>query len=508
MNYSQVRRVSVALIVAVTSVGVVTRAAGQAVNVVVVTASGPVVGSVRGGIAAFKGIPYAAPPTGARRWQAPAPAIPWNSPLVAADYGASCPQRLPIRGAPTGSRANTVNEDCLTLNIWTPAPHAGALPVMIWMHGGGNIEGTASRTLYDGGNFARDSVVLVSFNYRLGLLGFFAHPALTREAGATPTANFGLLDQLAAIRWVRRNIAAFGGDTSNITIFGESAGGQDVLALLTSRMARGLFARAIAESPGGGWQRAPTLAEAERAGVQLAASLGVNTASASDALRALPVDSLVAHADADTGPIIDGQLLTEPPLQAFADGQADAVPLIIGTNSDEGSLLGDMAHPAALFPRRLDGPALAAVRALYGAPASTDAAFAALLFRDAYFAGPVRRIATHEARNAPVYLYRFDYVVTPFRASRLGATHGSELPFVFGNWPIPLRIPADQAMQAAMHDCWVAFARRGAPVCAGLPGWSAYQPANGELMLINNTPGMQDNPVAAVLDRLDSLMHR
>ncbi len=488
--------------------GRATIAAAQATSVVVVTANGPVIGTVTGGVAAFKGIPFAAPPIGARRWQAPAPALPWARPLMASDYGMSCPQTLPIRGAPAGSRANSTSEDCLTLNIWTPVPRAGPLPVMIWIHGGGNIDGTSGRTLYDGHNFAHDDVVLVSFNYRLGRLGFFAHPALTRAADGQLTANFGLLDQLAAIRWVRRNVAAFGGDTTNITVFGESAGGQDVVALLASPRAHGLFAQAIAESPGGGWQRPPTLTEAEHAGVALATSLGLGPGATIDELRALPVDSLLAHADESVGPIIDGKLLTEAPEQAFVDGHAAAVPLMIGTNSDEGSLLGPDVHAASLLPQRLDGPALAGIRALYGAAASDDAAFARLLFRDAYFAEPVRWIADHASPRAPVYLYRFDYVVAPFRSSRPGATHGSELPFVFGNWPIPLMIPADRSMQAAMHDCWVAFARTAAPTCSGLPGWTKYQPASGELMWITETPAMHDNPVSAVLDRLESLLRR
>lgn len=472
------------------------------------TETGMVTGNVGDGIASFKGIPYATPPVDSLRWRAPRPAASWPQPLIANDYGPSCTQPLPVRGVPAGSRAGTASEDCLTLNVWTLVRHDRPLPVMIWIHGGANTEGTSGRTLYDGGHFARDSVILVSVNYRLGLLGFFAHPSLAREAGSEITANFGLLDQLAAIRWVRRNIAVFGGDTNNITVFGESAGGQDIVALLATAPMHGLVQKAIAESPANGWGDPPTLAVAEREGAQLATKAGLSGATATlEQLRAVPATSLVKLASLDnTRPILDGKLLTEPPLTAFANGHAADVPLIIGTNSNEGSLIPATARAGLIFPRLLNLTALAEIRTHYD-PSTDDAAFARLLFRDGFFAGPVRWIADHGAAGAPVFLYRFDHVVTQWRATRPGAGHGSELPFVFQNWSDPPTDPADKAVDQAMHSCWVAFAKAGAPTCAGLPNWTPYQPAEGKLMLISGDPGMRSNPVAALLDLLEQRLH-
>jgi para-nitrobenzyl esterase len=486
------------------------RASAQATAtapITIATASGSVTGTAAAGIAAFKGIPYAAPPIGPLRWRAPQPVSPWRQPLSVNDFGASCTQPLPIRGAPAGSKSATVSEDCLTLNIWAPVTHPRPLPVMVWIHGGANTEGTSGRTLYDGTPFARDSVVLVSLNYRLGLFGFYAHPALSREAAGEPTANYGILDQLAAIRWVRRNIAAFGGDTNAITVFGESAGGQDIVALLASPMMRGLVQRAIIESPGGGPLAPPALAAGEAAGTALAARMGLGANATVAELRAVAAATLLPLTDDVMGPVIDGKLLQEAPLVAVANGHFAPIPLIIGTNSDEGSLIAGTAQ-SAMAIRWFDAATLGQLRTLYASTAPDDATFARDLFRDAYFAEPVRWIASHAVARAPVYLYRFDFVVTPFRASRPGASHGSELPFVFDNWPIPLLIAEDKVIDSGMHGCWVAFAKSGKPDCAGLPGWTAYRPADGRLMLITGAPAMHDNPVGSILDILQRSLQR
>jgi para-nitrobenzyl esterase len=378
---------------------------------------------------------------------------------------------------------------------------------MVWLHGGGNVEGSAARTLYDGAAFARDSVVFVSVDYRLGLLGFFAHPSLTAAAGTEPAANFGLQDQVAALEWVKRNVAQFGGDPANVTVFGESAGGEDIRNLMNMPAARGLFERAIIESGGGGWQNPPTMREAENAGAAVATALrlpGSNTTVAQ--LRGVPAESILALGDSLlTGPIVDGKVLLKPPLAGFADGSAMDVPLIVGTNSEEGSLLTEAPAFGALFPR-INPANLARLRASYGAAATADSDFTKLLFRDGYFAGPSRAIARRKA-SAPTWLYRFDYVLSVLRRTRAGATHGSELPYVFTNWPLPLVIPGDRHIQNVMHGCWVAFARTGEPQCAGMPAWPRYDAITDRLMLIGDTLAAAPNPAGPVLDILAQLLH-
>ncbi|MBD5656108.1 MAG: carboxylesterase family protein, partial [Candidatus Eremiobacteraeota bacterium] len=232
--------------------------------------SGVLAGVASGPVVAYKGIPYAAPPVGERRWRPPAAARPWSGVRRAADYGASCIQANAPQYVEAGSRAATLSEDCLTLNVWTPVTRASALPVMVWLHGGANVAGAGSERFYDATAFARDGAIAVTLNYRLGLFGFFAHKTLTDEAGNGDTANFGLLDQISALRWVHANISAFGGDPADVTIFGESAGGEDALVLATSAAATGLFRRAIGESASDIWEPLPTLAQASARGAKVA----------------------------------------------------------------------------------------------------------------------------------------------------------------------------------------------------------------------------------------------
>ena len=423
--------------------------------------SGELIGTEANGVFAFKGIPYAAPPIGELRWRAPQLPEPWHTARSSEDYGHSCPQRSPPeRVAPT-SQGATTSEDCLTLNVWTPMRSQQLLPVMVWIHGGGNSAGTSAQTYYDGTSFARDGVVLVSFNYRLGALGFFTHPALQG-------ANFGLLDQLAALAWVKRNIGAFGGDPNNITVFGESAGGTDILMLMTARPAAGAFQKAIVES-GGWWNYIRDLPEAQKAGAATATQWGLPGAAASAAqLRALAADALNNTADPG-GFVIDHDLLTESPQAVIEHGRALDIPLIIGTNSNEGSLVSPDT-PAAEVVGELSGPDFEQLKSLYGAPA----ALAPLLFRDAHFSMPARWIAAREAKGAPVYLYRFDYVASFLRHRRSGASHGSEIPFVFATWPDFRLDAADQHMTQTLHGCWVAFARTGRPACPQAPPWPAF----------------------------------
>ncbi len=470
---------------------------------------GAIVGTSDSGVAKFLGVPYVAPPVGTNRWRAPQPVVPWSGEREATNYTASCPQALPIRGVPPGTKAATISEDCLGLNVWAPAELSGRHPVMVWIHGGGNDEGTASRPLYDGSAFARDGIVLVSFNYRVGLLGFFAHPALTRDAGSEPTANYGVLDQLAALRWVRRNIAAFGGDTSNVTVFGESAGGEDIRVLMASPLARGLFQRAVIESGGGGWAENASLADGESGGVKVAAAMGLHGEVTAAELRALPLDTvLAAQRAAIVDPIVDGRLLTELPLDAIAAGRAASVPLIIGTNSDEGSLLGAGIPLSQVFPVIPPGAA-DSLRAIYGSVSDSDQGLARLAFRDGYFAGPSRWIALH--RTAPTYVYRFDYVMTILRRRMTGVPHGFELPFVFEQWDTPFVSAEDRAVSVVVHGCWVAFAKTGVPGCrvaagSGLVTWPRYSARDQRWMVFGDSAVVTVDSSAAVLDRLQRVL--
>lgn len=450
---------------------------------IVQTPNGAIEGvAVNETVVAFKGIRYALPPVGALRWRPAQPATAFTGTVKATDFGPACIQKTKLTKeeiAAYGALPAEISEDCLSLNIWAPLKHDAPLPVMVWIHGGGFVAGASSLGYYDGTNFARDGVILVSINYRLGLLGFFAHPALDAAGGADEAhGNYGLTDQLEALRWVQRNITSFGGDPSNVTVFGESAGGMSVLSLLAAPSSKGLFARAIIES-GLGWHKVRTLSEAEADGVKIATSLGLSgTAATVDALRATSPDALVAVTPPEgNGPLIDGQILRQPLTVAFSKGEIQHVPIMIGTNSNEGTLLRPPA--AAKLLADLPPTVVAGARAYYGAPATDDYALARRLFRDAVFTAPARWIARHVGTSDPAYLYHFDYVASYFRAKSDGVAHGFEIPFVFDSWKhIPhaslILSGEDKAETALVHSCWVSFAKTGQPACAGGPTWPRY----------------------------------
>ncbi|MGH6972888.1 MAG: carboxylesterase/lipase family protein, partial [Caulobacteraceae bacterium] len=424
-------------------------AATPATGLKVHTDKGWVAGQVEGPARVFRAIPYAAPPVGPLRWRAPQPAKPWAGVRPALTDGPACPQRVIPGRYNLGGYQGPISEDCLTLDVFAPR-HARRAPVMVWIFGGGDVAGADSIAPNDGRFFARDGVVLVAMNYRLGALGFFAHPALTREASASqPLANYGLMDQIAALNWVRRNIAAFGGDPDNVTIFGESAGGANVLALMVAPSARGLFEKATVQS-GGGWGRPFTLADAEKAGVGLAEKLGLPEDATAAQLRALPVDKIVA-AERRAGPIVDGRLLRETAAEGFAKGDEARAPLIIGSNTWEASLLPRSdyaAYAAAASP---------ALRAAYPKDASDPAKLAQDLFTDGVMGAPARWFAAKS--KAPAWLYEFSYVRVAKRGKIPGANHTSENPYVFDTQTIipgysKEIVPEDRAVAAFMHSCW------------------------------------------------------
>ena len=408
----------------------------------------------------------------------------------------------PSEAAPGGT--TTPSEDCLYLNVWTPTgSHGKHFPVMVWIYGGGFLNGGASPAVYDGTAFAQRGVVIVTFNYRLGRFGFFAHPALTDEELDGPRGNYGYMDQIAALKWVRRNIAAFGGDPERVTIFGESAGASSVLTLMTSQMARGLFAQAIVESGGGRDGKYPRYLRdrdskpgsppsGEAVGIAFAKSKNITgvDAAALKALRAQPADAIVddlniitrrtANSTAYTypGPMVDGSLVSAGAQQIYEAGQQAKIPLIIGANDN------DLAYP--------QGNTVAELLSVFGAQSerakqlydpdnkSNVHDIGIRVASDRAEVEPARHVARVLTKQGqPVYLYRFSYVATSMRDQWPGATHASEVPYVFDT--VKARYgaaltPADEAMAKAIIDRWVAFAKTGKPEVAGGPAWKPFDP--------------------------------
>ncbi len=469
--------------------------------------SGRLRGVVENEVAIYRDIPFAAPPVGALRWQPPAPMPHWAGVRDASNFGPVCPQ--PVRpGRGRGVQVETQSEDCLKANVWAPVG-AHNLPVMVWIHGGAHRTGAASFPYFEGSGLARQGVVLVTVDYRLGLLGYFAHPALTAEASSDASlGNYGFMDQIAALEWVQRNIAAFGGDPNRVTIFGESAGGASIIYLLTSPRARGLFQQAIVES-GGGLQRPSTLAVEERQGVSAATRIGLPENATAAQLRALPserwVEALGQIRDLGFGPFIDGRLITEAPSQAFAEHRDADVPLIIGANDNEASLFSEVGGGGSDRALANIGPRL---RALYGDV--SDAEFQRLAMGDAIFVGPAAWIASQTSNGAPSYLYHFTYVPERLRGRVPGARHGGELPYVFQTLDqIPFSAnPSDQdrAFAAMISSCWVSFAKAGHPVCSNGPAWPAYSSQTDQLMVFGPTSQVTQQPRRAAIDVLLATM--
>lgn len=456
--------------------------------------SGRLAGVVEGNVVSFKGVPYAAPPVGDLRWRAPQRVGTWRGVRTADRFGAVCQQK--VNPADNGVGSQPASEDCLTLNVWTPAMRSvSKLPVMLWIHGGGYVAGSGTAALYDGTRLAAQGVVVVTINYRLGRFGFFAHPALTRENPAGPLGNYALMDQIAALEWVARNIAAFGGDPGNVTIFGESSGGAAVNRLMISPAARGLFHKAISQS-GLGRERSPHLnrtgangmSSAEEQGSVFAATLGVTDGDAA-ALRAIPAETLIAGADPNPmwggGPIIDGQLLREDVADAFARGAQARVPYVLGSNAFE--LPG--VTPAAPW---VFGEALTLTpreRADLIKAYGSEESFNTNIMSDFYFTEPARALARFHARSgAPAYLYRFSVLSDSVRAKFAGAPHASERQYVFRTltaspWPTG---PMDERAAEIMSAAWVAFAKTGSPNRTGQPVWPAVVEGGNHLLNITN----------------------
>lgn len=452
----------------------------------------------------FKGIPFAAAPVGELRWRSPQPVAPWTEPRACTEFGGACPQ---VGGEGMFDLAalavGTMSEDCLYLNVWSPAESADdKLPVMVWIHGGSFESGSGSMAIYDGRRLAAQGVVVVTINYRLGPLGFLAHPALSAESGDGASGNYGLLDQLAALRWVRANIAGFGGDPGNVTVFGESAGAMSILNLLVSPLAAGLFDKAIAQSAilldhGFGVSTAVTLQVAEAAGEDYATYLGVDPSGDVLAqLRAKTADELAQAAGRyakglgliEKGvtwtPVADGVLLPDLPGKLWAAGRCHSVPLLIGSNADEGNLFvaGMVVAPEdyEAVMGKIFGPYAAEALALYPNTGTQglDSGLSRML-TEVGFASTARFAARSmdAFTGSPAYLYQFTRV--PLVMSTLGAIHSIEIPYVMGNLglftSLGLISPADYRLSETIMGYWTRFAATGDPNGGDAPEWPRYE---------------------------------
>ncbi len=478
-------------------------------------AQGPVVGREADGVASFTGLPYAAPPTGELRWRPPQAPEPWAAPRDASAPGAICIQ--PPANGDNGVGPLPMSEDCLTLNVWTPAERAEPLPVMFWVHGGGLNNGSGTAALYDGTRLAKRGVVVVTINYRLGRLGFFDHPALAAERGPDePAGNYGLMDVVAALGWVRDNAATFGGDPNNVTIFGESAGGALVTRLMISPEARGLFHRAVVQSGLGRDEGTPLdaprrdgEASLQARGEAFAEAHGATTAAQ---LRAIPAEAFLRPAPSFYGGdllVRDGAFVTEDVEPAFAAGLEAPVPLIIGTNSAEFWWMkpSDQSPYGAIDDAMTEQERGGFLQAYGGADG-----YDAHVLSDLVFNEPARHLARLHARNGhPTFLYRFDVVSAAMPEPHEGATHASERQYVFDNltaspWPTA---EMDQRQADQMAGYWTTFAAKGDPNGGGRQAWPEFGAEPDRLLeFTNDGPVAKDVPFADRLDLIEAYYAR
>jgi para-nitrobenzyl esterase len=476
------------------------------------TESGLLQGVADASVTAFRGVPFAAPPTGALRWRPPQPAMVWEGVRYAGSFSPRCPQN----GAyPPESPPEPMSEDCLYLNIWVPARVAGPLPVMVWIFGGGLSTGSASIPLYAGDQLATHGVVVVTVSYRLGALGFQSHPALSRESPQHVSGNYGFLDQVAALQWVHRNISAFGGDPDRVTVFGQSSGAMCVSALSVSPLTKGLLQRVIGQSGGlfeplamaAGY----TLPGAEAEGAAFAQRAG---APSLKVLRSLSADALLKIAF-DPHMVIDGVALKESPYDAYARGAQHPVDVLVGSNATEGAVfLQDRPVSVRSYSSVLsqDFPPLL-VRLLApgaGADDQTARAGATAFESDMRFRWDMWTWARLAARKSTGHVYLYEFTRAPpfapgSRYHGMGPTHGMELPYVFGHLD-PVSAPwtaQDRQLAVTIQAYWTNFARTGNPNAAGLPPWSGRPSAQEEAMRLGAPLGMVPLRDLGALRRID-----
>jgi para-nitrobenzyl esterase len=469
-----------------------------------------------GNIHIFKGIPFAAPPLGDLRWKAPQPVVPWQGIKKCDAFGPSPMQGKPVPFGPWSKEylipKEPISEDCLYLNVWSGAKSADEKrPVLVWIYGGGFVSGGSGVPIYDGEAMAKKGIIFVSINYRVGIFGFFALPELTKESPNNTSGNYGLLDQIAALNWVKNNISSFGGDPQNVTIAGQSAGSMSVNCLVASPLCKGLFKRAIAESGANfvqGARRALTLTDAENGGLQFEKKVGANSL---EDLRAIPAEQLLAQQWNFSAPKIDGYVLPRSIPVIFNEDKQNQVDLLTGWNEDDGVVFGQPSTATA-FKNEMDlqyGKKAKKILKFY--PAKTDEEAASSqkrILRDRQFGIQNYTWANAHAKESshPVYLYRFtrklpatgDYV-------KYGAFHTGEVAYAYGNLRFVERCPwqpVDYSLEKTMLSYWANFAATGNPNGKDLPYWPAYNTQSNMTMMLGENPEAKPLPDKKSLDFL------
>jgi len=475
-----------------------------------------------GTIHVFKGIPFAAPPVGELRWKAPQPVIPWEGIKKCNAFGPSPMQGKPVPFGPWSKEylipKEPISEDCLYLNVWSGAGSANEKrPVLVWIYGGGFVSGGSAVPVYDGVAMAKKGIVFVSINYRVGIFGFFALPELTKESPHNTSGNYCLLDQIAALKWVKNNIAAFGGDPDNVTIAGQSAGSMSVNCLVASPLCKGLFKRAIAESGASfieGARRSLTLADAEKEGVQLEKKLNQNSL---EDLRKIPAEQLLMQRWNYNFPKVDGYVLPESIPSIFREGKQNHVDLLTGWNEDDGVVFGEPSNVEA-FKKEIElqyGKSTKKLLRLYPANSDEEAASSQKrILRDRQFGIQNYTWANVQSKKSshPVYVYRFarklpasgDYV-------KYGAFHTGEVAYAYNNLRFIERCPwqpVDYALEKTMSSYWANFIATGNPNGEGLPVWPAYNTRNKMTMILDENPAAKPLPDQESLDFLISVVSR
>jgi para-nitrobenzyl esterase len=481
----------------------------------------------RSGIRVFKGIPYAASPVGDLRWMPPQAVSRWHGVRTATEWGPRCVQSNRLGDLdPFNTR---MDEDCLYLNVWTPAKSTDeSLPVMVWIHGGSNLNGAGSQPEYNGSNLAGKGVVVVTINYRLDIFGFLGHPELTKESGTNSSGNYGLLDQIAALKWVHNNIRVFGGDPTRVTIFGESAGAFDVSMLMASPLTRGLFARAIGQS-GGALTTIPAfgpkpLQIAEQDGVKFAQSMGASSISELRAKTATELlDAAIKNPITYAFGVVDGYVMPEHPASIYSQGKQNDVPLLVGWNADEGSYFAahiklDSSSYVERIRTQFKDQAEKVLQ--FYPPGSTvedqRASFTALLGDEIIgYGGWAWSMRAATTGKCPVFHYYFtrrppgapELSINPIAAA--GVYHFAEIYYVFNNlnvmkdWPWS---PEDRRLAEAVSSYWTNFAKTGDPNGSSLPHWETFNPdRKGQVIQLGETIRMQPQPHLERYEFLDAL---
>jgi para-nitrobenzyl esterase len=499
--------------------------AAQAKEPVARVDGGQISGKREGKVEAFLGIPYAAPPVGALRWRAPQAVVPWKGVRPVRDYGHDCMQEpFPSDAAPLGTAPA---EDCLVANVWRPAGvSSGAkLPVLVWIYGGGNVNGGASPAVYSGAAFARDGVVMVSFNWRVGRFGFFDFPGLAKPGQDDGLkGNFGYMDSIAALKWVRRNVAALGGDPGRVTIYGQSAGAGQVAMLLATPLARGLFQQAIIQSGGNAasdprpWEGGPGVTGITQAGINFAKRWGIEgtgpaaiaqlrALSAAQVTDGIHIGTSAQQRDRFAGPSRDGRIVDESLAKAIEGGRVAKVPLLIGsTGADNSGGMRETSLESAFT--KVYAKAEPQARAAYAGLAAGNADYALReMGRDISYREPARRMSgLLRAQGVPVYDYRFNYVAQSMRQEwPEGPPHATDIPYSMDMLAAKYgtsRSAQDQGVAAALHGYWVNFVKKGDPNGAGLAPWPVYSAGDDVIMHFraDGTHGAAPDPLKARLD--------